>query len=161
VNPTVLLPTETSAITLIVNDGQVDSQPDTVDITVEDTTLPEISLRCAPDVLWPPNHKMIEIIPTITVRDICDESVNIKLLQITMSEGEETNTYDPNYDEGLGDGNTTDDIQVTEDGRIYLRAERSGSNPGGRRYTIIYQAIDAFGNNSTASCEVLVPHDQQ
>ncbi len=77
-----------------------------------------------------------------------------------MNEGEETNTYDPNYDEGLGDGNTVDDIQVTDDGRIYLRSERSGNNPEGRKYTVIYKATDASGNSSTASCEVLVFHDQ-
>ncbi len=34
VNPTVTLPLGTFTITLVVNDGQVDSAPDTVDITV-------------------------------------------------------------------------------------------------------------------------------
>ena len=34
--------------------------------------------------------------------------------------------------------------------------------PGGMlaTITIIYKATDASGNSSTASCEVLVPHDQ-
>ena len=73
---------------------------------------------------------MVEIIPTITASDACDASVNIELHQIIMNEGEETNAYDPDFDEGLGDGNTVDDIQVT-DGRIYLRAERSGNNLAG------------------------------
>lgn len=34
VNPTVKLPLGTTSITLVVNDGQVDSEPDTVDVTV-------------------------------------------------------------------------------------------------------------------------------
>ena len=38
VSPTVVLPLGTTTITLVVNDGTTDSNPDTVDITVEDTT---------------------------------------------------------------------------------------------------------------------------
>ena len=37
VSPIVTLPLGTSTVALVVNDGQVDSVPDTVDITVEDT----------------------------------------------------------------------------------------------------------------------------
>jgi hypothetical protein len=44
VNPTVVLPLGTKTITLVVNDGKVDSEPDTVNITVEDTTPPEIEI---------------------------------------------------------------------------------------------------------------------
>ena len=44
VNPTVVLPLGTTIITLVVNDGTVDSDPDTVDITVEDTTPPEVEI---------------------------------------------------------------------------------------------------------------------
>ena len=160
VSPVVFLPTGNSVITLVVNDGQVTSQPDMVNIAVEDATPPGISLGCSPAVLWPPNHKMVEIIPTITASDACDASVNIELHQIIMNEGEETNAYDPDFDEGLGDGNTVDDIQVT-DGRIYLRAERSGNNLAGRKYTITYRAVDADGNSAMASCNVLVPHDMR
>ena len=103
---------------------------------------------------------MVEIIPTITASDACDASVNIELHQIIMNEGEETNAYDPDFDEGLGDGNTVDDIQVT-DGRIYLRAERGATNPEGRKYIITYKAADSAGNTETALCEVVVPHDQR
>jgi hypothetical protein len=44
VRPTVTLPYGTSTITLVVNDGKVDSSPDTVDITVQDTTPPALTL---------------------------------------------------------------------------------------------------------------------
>ena len=76
-----------------------------------------------------------------------------------MNEGEETNTFDPDYDYTVGDGHTTDDIQVSENGDIYLRAERSGTRYG-RVYTITYAATDASGNTATASAEVIVPHNK-
>ena len=44
VNPTVVLPLGTTTITLVVNDGTTDSDPDTVNITVEDTTPPEVEI---------------------------------------------------------------------------------------------------------------------
>lgn len=130
-------------------------------VNIVDTTPPEISIICTPDVIWPPDHRMIEVIPTIKASDICDSSVYSKLYQITMNEGAETNTYDPNYDQTTGDGHTVNDIQVTSDGRIYLRAERGGNNPSGRRYVITYRATDDSGNSASASCEVLVPHDMR
>ncbi len=41
ISPTVVLPLGTTTITLVVNDGTVDSEPDTVDITVESAESPE------------------------------------------------------------------------------------------------------------------------
>ena len=75
-----------------------------------------------------------------------------------MDEGNETNTYEPLVDDTVGDGNTLDDIQVTEDGRIFVRAERSGKEDN-QVYTITYEAEDASGNTSEASATVLVPHN--
>jgi hypothetical protein len=76
-----------------------------------------------------------------------------------MNEGEETSTYDAMYDDTQGDGHTVDDIQIDENGLIYLRAERSGKGDG-RVYTITYQAVDASGNTSEATATVTVPHNQ-
>ena len=75
-----------------------------------------------------------------------------------MNEGDETNTYNPNYDNTVGDGNTTNDIQI-ENGNIFLRAERSGLGTG-RVYTITYKATDASGNSAQDSATVTVPHNQ-
>lgn len=44
VSPTIVLPPGSTTVTLVVNDGTVDSEPDIVDITVEDTTPPKISI---------------------------------------------------------------------------------------------------------------------
>jgi len=45
VNPIVQLPLGTTTITLVVNDGTEDSEPDTVDITVVDTTSPAVAIN--------------------------------------------------------------------------------------------------------------------
>ena len=128
-------------------------------VTVVDTTSPTIeSFTASPEILWPPNHKMILITTTIVVSDNCDPNPTLVLTSITMNEGDETNTYDPNYDSNTGDGNTVNDIQVDENGNIYLRAERRGRGTG-RIYTITYTITDASGNSSSASATVTVPHN--
>jgi len=104
---------------------------------------------------------MVLITPTITATDNCDDYPLIKLESITINEGDETETFDPNYDSTVGDGHTVNDIQVDDDGNIYLRAERSGTGTG-RIYTLTYTATDAAGNSSfPASTTVTVPHDQR
>jgi len=158
-SPIINLPLGTHTISLIVNDGNVNSEPDTVDVTVIDQTLPEITLSVSPNTLWPPNHKMVPIAVLITATDSCDPNPILQLKSITMNEGEETNTYDPAWDNTLGDGRTLDDIQVDESGNISLRAERSGTGMG-RIYIITYSVTDASGNTATASATVTVPHNQ-
>jgi len=119
-------------------------------ITVVDTTPPEFALSVTPTVLWPPSHKMVLIIPTWTVSDDCVPSPEVSLVGIVMNEG----------DDIIGDGHTSDDIQVDSDGSIYLRAERSGTG-NDRIYTITYQAVDDCGNATVRSATVTVPHDQR
>jgi len=150
INPEIQLPLGVHAITLIANDGTMDSNPDTVDITVIDQTPPEITLSVSPDTLWPPNHKMVLITPTITATDNCDPDPVIELISITMNEEEKTK----------GKGHTADDIYVDENGNIYLRAERLGTGIG-RIYTITYTATDASCNSSFASSTVTVPHNKK
>jgi len=128
-------------------------------ITVVDTTPPEFEFSVTPTVLWPPNHKMVLITPSWIVSDICDDSLEVSLASITTNEDDEINTYDPIYDNTVGDGHTADDIQII-DGNIYLRAERSGTGTD-RVYTITYRAVDDCGNAAESSATVTVPHDQR
>src|SRR6185436_3426285 len=95
---------------------------------------------------------------TITVSDICDPNPTVKLLSITCKDNGKSPCAN-----GVGDGNTDNDIQVAKlpaDVRTFqLRAERSG--PGnGREYTITYQASDATGNTTTKTATVIVPKNQ-
>jgi len=146
-------------VTWTYDDGNGNIVTQTQTVTVRDVTPPEISVSVSPNILWPPNHKMVLITPTILASDNCNFDPVVELTSITMNEGDETNTYDPNYDTTLGDGKTTNDIQVDESGNIYLRAERSGQGTG-RIYTITYTITDASGNTATAVATVSVPHDQ-
>jgi hypothetical protein len=112
-----------------------------------DTTL-RLILEVSPTVLTPVNHQLVEIAPILTVTGGADSHPRVTLLSVTTSEPED----------GQGSGNTASDIVITEDGRIFLRAERSGTG-NDRTYTITYRATDASGKSTTASADVLVPHD--
>jgi hypothetical protein len=61
-------------------------------------------------------------------------------------------------DDSIGDGHTTNDIQIDKDGSIYVRSERSGAG-NERVYTITYQAVDDCGNTTVRSAIVSIPHD--
>ena len=150
--PTISLPLGTTTIVLVVNDGQMDSEPNSVDITIQDTTSPEIEVSVDPDLLWPPNHRMVGITVTVTVSDICDENASFVLSSITSSEP----------DDAAGQGE--EDIQEADfgnpDTEFLLRAERDGYGTG-RFYAIVYSANDASGNSATSSDTVWVPHDRR
>ena len=62
-------------------------------------------------------------------------------------------------DDAQGDGHTTNDVEVTPDGHIFVRAERSGTG-GGRVYTTTIRASDAAGNTAFASADVVVAKSQ-
>jgi hypothetical protein len=115
----------------------------------DDTTPPEFELSVTPAILWPPNHDMVLITPSLTVNDDIDPSPDVSLVGIVANEGDNT----------VGDGHTSDDIQICEDGSIYLRAERSGTGSS-RIYTITYEAVDACGNVTFRNATVMVPHDR-
>jgi len=118
------------------------------------------SLMATPNVLWPPSHKMVPITVAWTATDNLDPSPAVTLKNIVMNEGDQTNTYDPMFDETVGDGYTIGDIQVDANGNIFLRAERSGTATSlGRTYTLTYEATDEAGNTATAAVVVAVPHD--
>jgi hypothetical protein len=117
-------------------------------VRVVDTTPPVIDVTLNRDVLWPPNHKMAEIVATVEVSDICCEGPTFDLVSVTSDEP----------DNGKGDGNTTGDILVVDKTHIELRSERMGGEDG-RVYTLSYLATDCSGNTTPASVEVRVPHD--
>jgi hypothetical protein len=230
VNPTITLPLGTTTVTLVVNDGQADSEPDTVAITVQDTTPPvlvvpspivveqatadgtraeweclaadvcdaEVDVVCeppsgsvfplgvttvtctatddsgnqtvksftvtvrdttppaiesvwaTPNVLWPPNHKMVDIAIGAVVGDMCDAAPAWKIVGVASNEPVN----------GLGDGDTAPDWAIMGEHSLKLRAERGGKGSG-RVYTITIQATDASGNAATAQVTVSVPHDQR
>ncbi len=156
VNPQVTFPLGTTTVTLVVNDGTVDSDPDTVDITVEDTTPPVITTTGTPIVLWPPNHKYhtVKISDFVTsVEDICDANVDIDDVIITSVSSDEP-------EDAKGDGNTKDDIVIVDSQTVKLRAERQGKG-NGRVYTINFEVTDGEGNTAYGSFQIWVPHNKK
>jgi hypothetical protein len=132
----------------VVTGTAVDNAGNTTTISVKlsmDKTPPIVSVAATPSLLWPPNHKMVTVKPSVTVTD-ASPGKTVKLVSVTSSEP----------DNGLGDGDTANDVVVNSDGTLSLRAERSG-NGSGRVYTITYQVVDLAGNTATASAIVTVP----
>jgi hypothetical protein len=112
-----------------------------------DTTPPELNVEASPATLWPPNHKLVRVLTTVSVSDDEDPSPVVKLESITCDDG-----CVPAQDiAGAELG--------TDDREFQLRAERKGSGSG-RTYSITYSATDASGNRTLAGATVAVPHDQ-
>ncbi len=171
VSPSVTFPLGTTTVTLTVDDGEF-TDSDTVDITVEDTTNPVITIISVnPEELWSPNHKMVPVIVTFEASDVCTET---GLLEVTVT----VTSSEPDDDKGDGaftgdvdgqDGYTNavevlwefDEVADCFVSSFELRAERDGRGDG-RVYTIEVVCEDASGNIETATetIEVTVAHDQ-
>ncbi len=123
-------------------------------VTVRDTTAPTLTLAVDPDVLWPPNHRLVPVHLAWQASDRCDSSASARLVSVSSSE--------PDDAPDDGDGRTTGDTAGAETGspdtEILLRAERSGGGSG-RTYESTCTASDAAGNSTSALAIVRVPHD--
>jgi hypothetical protein len=123
-------------------------------IEADDDTPPTLSVELNPGVLWPPNHKLVDVHATITVTDDVDPDPSVVLSSITCSEmgSAAAGNCPDGFVEGADYG--------TADVDFRLRAERSGRSDG-RLYEITYEAADASGNVAAATAYVTVPHDQR
>jgi hypothetical protein len=139
----------THVVTLNATDMAGNVGSDNVTVTVIDTTPPEINPQASQSILWSPDHKYVEVKINATAYDICDPSPKISFVSISSNEP----------DNGIGDGNTIDDIVIVNDFTFNLRAERSGTGSG-RIYTVTYKATDISGNFATGTVTIIVPHNQ-
>jgi len=130
----------------------------TQNVTVTDTTAPTITesheIR---ECLWPPNHQYVgfgtdSFSPVI--QDDCSEPVTWTFAACISSQADNAN--------GVGDGNTVDDCTVTAT-TVRARAERYGTDPDGRSYTVYATAVDGCNNASgpIAIGVIHVPHDMR
>ncbi len=95
-------------------------------------------------MLWPPNHKLVEVTATIASADNCDASPTVTLVSITSNEP--ANDKEPDVD-GAAFG--------TDDRAFSLRAEReTGHGRTGRVYTVTYRVTDRSGNATIETATV-------
>lgn len=114
------------------------------EVTVIDTTPPVItSLSTTPNILWPPNGKMIPVEVNITAFDTCDTTPVCSITSIDSNES----------DDAI-------DTEITGDLTANLRSRRFGYGDG-RVYTISLECSDASGNSTPGQTFVTVPHDQK
>lgn len=142
-------PLGTTTVSVKASDAAGNVTSGSFTVTVRDTTAPTISsLTANPATLWPVNHKLVNIQLSASATDLVGVT-SLRIVNVTSSEP----------DDGCGDGDTPNDIQITGDLTLKLRAERDGRRSG-RTYTITVEARDAAGNATLATTTVSVPKSQ-
>lgn len=96
-----------------------------------------------PDILWPPNKKMIPVTVKAFVSDNADPSPACHITEVLSNE--------PVGPSG--------DWKITGDMTLELRADRDGKGSG-RIYIISVRCSDFSHNTAKTSVHVVVPHDQ-
>ncbi len=143
-----------TAVTFFAMDNAGNMEPPKTVLINLDKTAPAISCRAIPNLLWPPNHRMVRVTVTVDINDQGSGPSEFQLISVVSNEP----------DNGLGDGDQPNDIQGWVIGSPSvtggLRAERSGQGKG-RIYTLTYRASDAAGNHATCIATVVVPHDMR
>jgi hypothetical protein len=111
-------------------------------VTVRDTTPPQIlGTSATPNVLRPPNHRMVPITVKVNASDNCDPSPTFRITAVASNQ-----SLNP----------SAPDWEITGPNTLNLRAERSASS-GDRIYTIFVDSIDSAGNTKSDTVLVTVP----
>jgi phosphodiesterase/alkaline phosphatase D-like protein len=95
-----------------------------------------------PNVLWPPNNKMVPVKVLVAATDNCGIA-SARIVSVTSNEA---------------DG-ASPEWQITGDLTLQLRAQRNGQGSG-RTYTITIEVKDLSDNTTRQSVNVVVPHSQ-
>lgn len=141
----------TTLITCSATDAHQNGVAGVFSVTVIDDTAPVIaSVTATPQVLWPANHRLIEVHVTVEASDDTDPAPQVRIVNVIANEAVDA----------PGSGNTTDyDWQILEPLMVELRAERNGPD-NDRIYTIVVECVDASGNRAFGTVSVAVPHEQ-
>ena len=107
-----------------------------------DTTAPVIKrITANPNVLWPPNGRMVPVKLTVRATDNMDPAPVCQITQVLCNESQTS---------------AAPDWVITGPLSVNLRAVRDGAHAG-RVYTIVVQCTDESGNQSSTSVKVVVP----
>jgi len=112
-----------------------------------DKTPPTLACSASPNVLWPPNNKLVPVNTSVTLNDSLSGAAGFQLLAVGSNEP----------DSGAGDIVGWQVGTGTASGQ--LRATRLGSGTG-RVYSFLYSGQDKADNTAKCSATVAVPHDQ-
>jgi hypothetical protein len=147
-------PGTNDSITLVAtsatNPNISNSAVQTLEVASGDTTPPAITAAANPSSLWPPNHKMVDVVISGT---ITDTQSGVNLGSGAFNVIDEYGMVQPS-------GNFAINADGSYSFTIQLEASRQGSDHDGRLYTINVQANDNAGNLGSASTTVIVAHDQ-
>jgi hypothetical protein len=119
-------------------------------VVIVDTVAPTITLNGNAIAIWPPNKSYHTINVTDLVAsagDSCDSSVDLNRVVISKVTSDE------------GTSASGDIIIAPNCKSVRLRADRNG-NGNGRVYTITFLVRDTWGNSTTTTAIVTVPHEQ-
>ena len=135
----------TTTVTCNATDKKANASSATFTVTVTENVAPQITGgSVSQSVLRPPDHTMRDITVSYVATDNC--ALRSTTLAVVSSEP----------DNGLGDGDMPNDIEVIDAHRVRVRSERSGRG-NGRTYTITIIATDTSGNVTTKVVLVNVP----
>ena len=135
----------TTTVSCSATDDSGNTATGTFDVTVVDSTPPLIlSVEATPNVLWPPNHKMVDISVVVVAVDAVDPNPVSRIISVSSSQPVN----------GTGDGDVAPDWEITGPLTVKLRSERSQGID--RTYTITVESVDDAGNASTATTTVIV-----
>ncbi len=134
---------ENQVITGTAVDKAGNTKTTSVTLNIDKTTPSIPSLTASPSVLWPPNHKMVNV----TIGGSASDDGGSGIVSTVITVTDEMGIYNMTFS---GFGNT-----------IQLEAWRNGTDMDGRLYTITAVTTDKAGNQSTTSTMVLVPHDMR
>ncbi len=107
---------------------------------------PTATVTLSHDSLWPANHKYVTVDASFVTSS---DTASVTLVSVTSNEA----------DDGLGDGDTADDILIVDNDTVNLRAERSALGEG-RVYTFTYLVTNTCGATTTVTVTVTVPLNQ-
>lgn len=107
---------------------------------VSGETAPEVTITATPNVLWPPDHKMVSV---TLGGGVISHGSDIQTVSISVADEYGKYTY---WNLKYGD-------------TVQLEAWRNGNDANGRVYTITAVVTDKAGNTKTKTTTVVVPRD--
>ena len=108
-------------------------------ITVRPFSSLVINVTATPNTLWPPDHKFVPVVVTVTASN--GTNVTAQIVSVSMNETD--------------DGNTSPDWVITGPLTLDLRAERNDGTQQ-RVYTITVDAVDDAGTHAVGTVSVTV-----